>query len=581
MDLLGNFSVSNAKELSTLFVTESGLLIQETLSIENAANDLIGFKVPYLFLIGPSSEGQLRREINSGMKVIRKPLKYFEGVADGDETMKAMLVHLSYYLAIGNIDMACQLVWQVQNPKVWEHMANMSVLAERLDVVELCLSKMRYSRGIEAVRLAKRLEIQEMVLAEVAIQLGQIDVAKALYGQCNRYDLLNKMLQKQGMWKEALEIANNNDTLNIKNTHFEYAKHLDSVGDFSKAIKNFEQAGMQAKEIVRMYLKSNRINELEDYVLVRKDTNLLGMLAAYFESQGNITKAYHLYEKAKDYENIVRLSCHDQNYERASLVIRESNNLIAAYHLGKVYEGDGKIQLAISLYAKSELFNHAIKLAKRHNLNSELMKMALKSEEKSVILDCAKFLEEKEEYLMACRLYVQCGRKNDAIKLCLGIGEKAKSNIHLAKIFNALVNLLSANSTKEEVKIFADYLVIYRYDKEAASLLCTHCKNFEEGLQICLKGDVQVSESIIDVLTPSKHDVPPSKRKKIILQIASYCLSQKKYHLACKKFTQAGDKVEGLKCLMKSGDTPKIVSYANISRIKEIYIIAANYLQTM
>jgi len=32
---------------------------------------------------------------------------------------------------------------------------------------------------------------------------------------------------------------------------------------------------------------------------------------------------------------------------------------------------------------------------------------------------------------------------------------------------------------------------------------------------------------------------------------------------------------------MKSGDTPKIVSYANISRIKEIYIIAANYLQTI
>ena len=36
-----------------------------------------------------------------------------------------------------------------------------------------------------------------------------------------------------------------------------------------------------------------------------------------------------------------------------------------------------------------------------------------------------------------------------------------------------------------------------------------------------------------------------------------------------------------MKALLKSGDTEKIKFFANVSREKEIYIMAANYLQTL
>ena len=36
-----------------------------------------------------------------------------------------------------------------------------------------------------------------------------------------------------------------------------------------------------------------------------------------------------------------------------------------------------------------------------------------------------------------------------------------------------------------------------------------------------------------------------------------------------------------MKALLKSGDTKKIVYFANVSREKEIYIMAANYLQSL
>ena len=44
---------------------------------------------------------------------------------------------------------------------------------------------------------------------------------------------------------------------------------------------------------------------------------------------------------------------------------------------------------------------------------------------------------------------------------------------------------------------------------------------------------------------------------------------------------QAGDKVKALKSLIRSGDTEKIIFFAGVSRQAEIFVMAANYLQTL
>ena len=60
------------------------------------------------------------------------------------------------------------------------------------------------------------------------------------------------------------------------------------------------------------------------------------------------------------------------------------------------------------------------------------------------------------------------------------------------------------------------------------------------------------------------------QHRHVLLSIASSCL-----------FLQAGDKVKALKCLIRSGDTDKIIFFAGVSRHAEIYTLAANYLQTL
>lgn len=43
-------------------------------------------------------------------------------------------------------------------------------------------------------------------------------------------------------------------------------------------------------------------------------------------------------------------------------------------------------------------------------------------------------------------------------------------------------------------------------------------------------------------------------------------------------FTKAGDKMKGFKCLLKLGDTDKIIYYANMAKNAQIFIYAGNFL---
>merc|ERR1719453_1718019 len=71
------------------------------------------------------------------------------------------------------------------------------------------------------------------------------------------------------------------------------------------------------------------------------------------------------------------------------------------------------------------------------------------------------------------------------------------------------------------------------------------------------------------------------QRNEVLMKLARVCKKQGSYHLATKKYTQSGDKLKAMKCLLKSGDTEKIIFFAGVSRNQKIYILAANYLQNL
>ena len=53
-----------------------------------------------------------------------------------------------------------------------------------------------------------------------------------------------------------------------------------------------------------------------------------------------------------------------------------------------------------------------------------------------------------------------------------------------------------------------------------------------------------------------------TERNNVLERLGEVCAMQRQFHLATKKFTQAGNKVQAMKALLKSGDTEKIIFFA-------------------
>jgi len=143
----------------------------------------------------------------------------------------------------------------------------MCVKTKRLDVAMVCLGNMRFARGAKATRETEQEKELDARLAMVAIQLNMIDDAKELYKSCGRYDLLCKLHQSCGEWEEAIEVAQKFNRINLKNTHYAYAKHLELIGQFDLAIKHFIESGTYKSEVPRMLTSLGMPDRLNDFVM--------------------------------------------------------------------------------------------------------------------------------------------------------------------------------------------------------------------------------------------------------------------------------------------------------------------------
>ena len=175
--------------------------------------------------------------------------------------IRQALVDFSYFLTVGAMDEAHKAVKLVRSAAVWENMARMCVQTKRLDIADTCLGNMGHARGARAVRdvveahtrpdgTISEPEVRpsrihadcplspgcmQVCAAVVAVQLGMLKEAEQLYASCGRHDLLNTLYQASGQWEKALEIAEKEDRIHLKATHYTYARQLEAEGETMKA----------------------------------------------------------------------------------------------------------------------------------------------------------------------------------------------------------------------------------------------------------------------------------------------------------------------------------------------------------
>nr|XP_045238312.1 intraflagellar transport protein 140 homolog isoform X4 [Macaca fascicularis] len=351
-----------------------------------------------------------------------------------------------------------------------------------------------------------------------------------------------------------------------------------TIGDMDEAfksiklIKSYEKSDTHRFEVPRML--SEDLPSLELYVNKMKDKTLWRWWAQYLESQGEMDAALHYYELAQDHFSLVRIHCFQGNVQKAAQIANETGNLAASYHLARQYESQEEVGQAVHFYTRAQAFKNAIRLCKENSLDDQLMNLALLSSPEDMI-EAARYYEEKGMQMdRAVMLYHKAGHFSKALELAFTTQQFAALQL--------IAEDLDETSDPALLARCSDFFIEHRQYERAVELLLA-ARKYREALQLCLEQNMSITEEMAEKMTVAKDssDLPEESRRELLEQIANCCMRQGSYHLATKKYTQAGNKLKAMRALLKSGDTEKITFFASVSRQKEIYIMAANYLQSL
>lgn len=556
------------REATSLFVTsEYGINKQDAVPLDVSLSAVLGSSVPYQYFIGKDTSGD---SVSGYGKIIRRSMRDFTGLENCDETIRKAILNFSFLITAGNMDEAYKTVKAIQNVQVWEKMCQMSVKTRRLDVAEVCIGNMRFARGARALREAKKDPDQNAQLAMVAIQLNMLEDARKLYEENDRFDLLNEMLQAAGEWETALEVAEKHDRINLKTTQFKQARHYETLQDIPAAIEAYEQSGTHREEVPRMLYQQFRQSDLERYVNSKADKELFRWWAQLMESRDDKEAALRYYKQAEDYGNYVRLLCLKEEYDRAVAICEEVKDKVAYFYLAKHFEKENFIKEAIQYYSFSGRFYHAVTLAKANKEDGQVMSLSLQSGDPKILTQSAAYFENKHLFDKAIVLYHKGKNVRKALDLCFQAGNQ--------DYLKTLVDDLGEEEDSETLARAAEYFLANNVYDKAVHLLVSS-RQYSTALDLCLKHNVKVDENMVEKMLPDT-SAPDPARVVILRSMAKLCKRQGSFQLACKLFTKAGEKMKAFKSLLKLGSVEKIVYYANMAKNVQIWVMAANYLQS-
>ncbi|KAK8773533.1 hypothetical protein V5799_011934 [Amblyomma americanum] len=559
----------------SLFVTtEHGILEQDVFPLDDRFR-LMGVQVPFFYLLakhtGEVSESGEAEKVPGSKLVFRLPMRNFVGLQDCDDSVRDAIMTFSFFMTLRDMDEAFKAIKAIKNEAVWANMARMCVKTKRLDVAKICLGKMAHARGAWSLRRAVETEPElEAQTAILALQLGMVQEAQELLESCGRYDLLVRLLEDSGQWERAIDVARAHDRIRLRATYHNYAKHLEASGDVEKAVSMYEKADTHLFDVPRMLFDDPQA--LEQYVRSSGSPDMLKWWAQYMESVGEMEAALQFYEAARDYLSLLRVHCYFGNVDKACEIANETEDRAACFHLARYLENQDNVLQAVHFFARARAFGNAVRVCKENEMDDQLYSLALQAAPKEA-LEAARYFEQRPDGLeKAVTLYQHGGWASKAAELALQAGD-------LGALQQAAQEL-GPSADPALVRTTADRLAAIGKHDMAVLLLATSGQS-EAALQLCVQANVLVTEELADRLTDGIPADDKPKLREVLEKIAECCLKQDNYHLAAKKFTQAGDKVQAMRALLKSGDTRKIVFFANVSRLREIYILAANYLQTL
>ena len=475
-------------------------------------------------------------------------------------------------MSCDKLDEAYKIVKNIKSDNIWENMAHICIKTKRLDVLEVCLSNMRFERGIKAFREARHEKEPEAKLAMVAMHLNMIEEAKELLQECNRWDVLIHFYITIGEYEKAVNTAKENDRINLQNTYFRIAQHYEQVDQIDEAMKYYKLSGCGAREIPRMLISKNKSELLEQSIGDSNNNISLLWWASYLESKGDFEKALDTYKKAKDSKNIIRLLLQKDKLEEAIKEYNKEKDIDGAYLIGCYYEKNKDIKNAILYYGISGRINHAFRIAKENNLDNDIAALGMKAP-KSTQNIIAEYFEEKGQIERAIELYLLGSNIRKGLNLCLATNQYDK--------VREISETLESQQDKDTLKALAEYFIEQQQHEKALGLYI-RIKDYETAMKLCENYKVRISTETANAILSDLNQEKDNKiKQQLTSRLAKLLMSQGDFDIAHDIYVKIGNYKKAMKCCIKQGNKDKVIEFAHMARMPELYILAANFLENL
>nr|XP_060642370.1 intraflagellar transport protein 140 homolog isoform X3 [Anolis sagrei ordinatus] len=358
-----------------------------------------------------------------------------------------------------------------------------------------------------------------------------------------------KLIKSEAVWENMARMCVKTQRLDVARVCLGNMGHAQGA----KALREAEQ---EPEQEARVAMLAIQLGMLEDAERLYKQCKRYDLLNKFYQASNQWQKAMEVAE------------AHDRVHLRTTY-----------YNYAKHLEATADLSLALTYYEKSDTHKFEVPRMLSEDLQA-LESYVNKMKDKGLWKWWAQYLEGQADMEAALKYYELAQDYFSMVRIHCFLGNIQKA----ADIANATGNWAASYHVARQYESHDDIKqAVHFYTRAQAFNNAIRLCKYQDALQLCLAQNLTITEEMAEKMTISKDskEIPEDSRRALLEQIADCCMRQGNYHMATKKYTQAGNKLKAMRALLKSGDTEKIVFFAGVSRQREIYIMAANYLQSL
>ncbi|KAK0394620.1 hypothetical protein QR680_000840 [Steinernema hermaphroditum] len=287
--------------------------------------------------------------------------------------------------------------------------------------------------------------------------------------------------------------------------------------------------------------------------------------AKYLEGIGNMDEAIKYYERSQTHQfEIPRMLFEDSQFLEEYLKRHRDPHLQKWW--AQFLESTGEYEGAINYYNAASDYLSVVRILCYDKQVEAAAEVAVEKNDRAACYHLARYFEAHNQMARAVEFFTKAQAFSSAIRL--------------AKITGGS-DLVEAAKYYEEMPGYADKAVMLYHKAGMIGRALDLAFKTDQFSALDLIAKELDENSDPRVLERAAEFFANNQQYKKSAQLLAYAKNQSNYHYAAKKFAQAGNKIQAMRALIKSGDTPKIILFANTARNKDIYRIAGNYLQTI